>query len=103
MTRAMADTIVQRLFDQADRRPDAPALFEKRGGVWRSISYRAYADTVRRLGRALIALGFEPKDTVSLLGFNRPEWVMTTMAAMAAGGAGAGIYTTSSSSEVAYI
>lgn len=103
MTRAMADTIVQRVFDQADRRPDAPAMFEKRDGVWRAFSYRAYADTVKRVGRALLSLGFEPGNTVSLLGFNRPEWVMMTMGAMAAGGAGAGIYTTSSPSEVAYI
>lgn len=103
MTRAMADTIVQRVFDQADRRPDAPAMFEKRDGVWRAFSYRAYADHVKRIGRALISLGFQPGSTVSLLGFNRPEWVMMTMGAMAAGGAGAGIYTTSSASEVAYI
>ncbi|MFO0550478.1 MAG: long-chain fatty acid--CoA ligase [Polyangiaceae bacterium] len=97
------DTIVHKLFEQADRRPDAPAHFEKRGGVWRAITYRSYADVVKRAGRALISLGFEPGDTVSLLGFNRPEWVWLAVAAMAAGGAGAGIYTTCSPSEVGYI
>ena len=74
-------------------------MFEKRDGVWRAFSYRAYADTVKRVGRALISLGFEPGSTVSLLGFNRPEWVMMTMGAMAAGGAGGGISTTSSPRE----
>ncbi len=103
MAREMADTIVHRLFLQGERRPEAPAMFEKRGGVWRAISYGAYADTVRRIGRALLSLGFEPGNTVALIGFNRPEWVMTMMGAMAAGGAGAGIYTTSSPVEVAYI
>jgi long-chain acyl-CoA synthetase len=104
MLRAMpADTIVHRLLSQAERRPESPALYEKRDGVWRSISYRRYADTVKRVGRALIALGVEPGGTVSMLGFNRAEWVYMAVGVMAVGGAGAGIYTTCSPSEVAYI
>ncbi|MBK6512720.1 MAG: long-chain fatty acid--CoA ligase [Polyangiaceae bacterium] len=98
-----ADTIVHRLLEQADKRPEAPALHEKRGGIWRAITYRAYADMVKRAGRALVRVGFQPGDTVSLLGFNRAEWVVMALGAMAAGGAGAGIYTTCSPSEVAYI
>ncbi len=99
----VTDTIVKRLQDQADRRPDAPALYEKRGGVWRAISYRSYHETVERVGRALLSLGFEPGDTVSLLGENRAEWVYVAVGAMAAGGASAGIYVTSSPSEIGYI
>lgn len=104
MLRPMSgDTIVDRLFNQAGSRPESPALYEKRTGVWRAITYRSYADTVKKVGRALIHLGFERGDTVSLLGFNRPEWVYLAVGAMASGGAGAGIYVTSSASEVAYI
>lgn len=98
-----SDTVVQRLFDQGDRRPDAPALYEKRDGVWRTVTYRQYSELVKRVGRALLSLGYEKGDTVSLLGFNRVEWVVTAMGVMAARGAPAGIYTTSSPSEVAYI
>lgn len=97
------DTIVHRLLNQADRRPDAPALFEKRDGIWRAITYRTYAESVKRVGRSLLALGFQPKDTACILGFNRPEWVYLAIGTMAAGGAGAGIYTTSSPAEVGYI
>src|SRR6185437_8965816 len=57
----------------------------------------------RRAGKSLIALGFERGANVSILGFNRPEWVILDLAAMAAGGAAAGIYTTCSPEEVAYI
>ncbi|MFO0612275.1 MAG: long-chain fatty acid--CoA ligase [Polyangiaceae bacterium] len=96
-------TIVHRLLGQADRRPEAPALYEKRDGVWRSITYRAYGETVKRVGRALIALGVEPKGTTCMLGFNRAEWVYMAVGVMAVGGAGAGIYSTSSPTEVAYI
>src|SRR5690606_31964877 len=41
--------------------------------------------------------------TVSILGFNRPEWVIMDVAAMAVGGAAAGVYTTCSAPEVQYI
>ncbi len=97
------DTIVHRLFHQAKTRPEAPAYFEKVNGHYRPTSYREYAEEVRRAAKAMIALGFEAGQTVSILGFNRSEWVIFDVAAMAAGGAPAGIYTTCSHSEVRYI
>ncbi|MDI1482041.1 long-chain fatty acid--CoA ligase [Polyangium sp. y55x31] len=97
------DTIPSRLFKQAERRPDAPAHHIKSGGVYRPKSYRELADEVKRLGKSMIALGQKPGFTVCILGFNRSEWVAFDVAAMAAGGAPAGIYTTCSPEEVAYI
>ncbi|HTJ82339.1 MAG TPA: long-chain fatty acid--CoA ligase [Polyangiaceae bacterium] len=97
------DTVVERLFAEAARRPEGPALHEKRGGLWRTVTYRQYADLVKRFGRALLSLGFQKADTISILAFNRVEWVVSAMGAMAAGGAAAGIYTTSSASEAGYI
>jgi long-chain acyl-CoA synthetase len=99
----MADTIVQRLLDQARRRPEATAYLVKRNGVWHATSWARYADEVQRAARALIHLGFAPGDRTCILGFNRPEWVIFDVATMAAGGAPAGIYTTCSPEEVAYI
>ncbi len=97
------DTIPARLFKQAERRPDAPAHHVKSGGVYRPKSYRDLADEVKRLGKAMIALDQKPGFTVCILGFNKSEWVAFDVAAMAAGGAPAGIYTTCSAEEVAYI
>jgi len=97
------DTIPRRLFAQAKARPDAPAFFHKVDGRYQPTSWRGYADLVQRAGKALMALGFERGGTVSILGFNRPEWVIFHVASMAAGGAGAGIYTTSSPEEVRYV
>jgi long-chain acyl-CoA synthetase len=99
----MADTIPARLFDGAASRGDRPAYYLKQDGEWRPTSWRTYADEVRAAGKALMALGFAPGDAVALLGFNRPEWVILDLAAMAVGGAAAGIYTTSSAEEVAYV
>ena len=99
----MSDTIPSRLFAQAEKRPGSPAFFEKVGGTYRPASWSEYALSVRRAAKALIATGFEPGQHVTILGFNTPEWVILDVACMAAGGAPAGIYATSSAEEVAYI
>ena len=44
-------------------------------------------DQVKQAGRALMSLGFEPGDTTTILGFNRPEWCALNVATMGAGGA----------------
>lgn len=98
-----ADTIPARLFDRAREIPARPAYYDKRDGVWVPTGYRQYSLQVMRVAKALMALGCEPGGTVSILGFNRPEWVIFDLACMCIGGAPAGIYTTSSPSEVAYI
>ena len=97
------DTIPARLFARALRNPSAPAYAVRRNGVWVQSSFGDFATAVRRAARALIALGFSPGDRLCILGFNRPEWVIFDLAAMAAGGVPAGIYTTSSPTEIQYI
>ena len=98
-----ADTIPARLFARANTTPSKPAYYVRTSSGWQATDWRGYADGVRTAARALIALGFEPQDKVTILGFNRPEWVIMDLAAMAAGGVPAGIYTTSSPAEVQYI
>ncbi len=97
------DTIVARLFDQARRRPDAPAHFTHRGASWSRTTWAEYAAEVRVAARALVALGVRPGGTTAILGFNRSEWVVFDLATMAVGAAPAGIYATCSPEEVAYI
>lgn len=86
-----------------ETQPDAPAYYVREGDVWRATSYADYAKDVRRAAKSLIALGFEADQTTTILGFNRPEWVILDIGTMCAGGAPAGIYTTCSPEEVAYI
>ncbi|MGB8328820.1 MAG: long-chain fatty acid--CoA ligase [Polyangiales bacterium] len=98
-----ADTIPHRLLQRAKKSPNDPAYYVREGGGWKSTNWGTYSDQVTRAGRALIALGFEVGDTACILGFNRPEWAIMDLAAMGAGGAPAGIYTTCSAIEVRYI
>jgi long-chain acyl-CoA synthetase len=97
------DTIPHRLLQQAAKAPSAIAYQTKVDGRWQPTTWQTYADQVRTAGRALIALGFPRGGKVAILGFNRPEWVIFDHAAMMAGGAAAGIYTTCSPDEVQYI
>jgi long-chain acyl-CoA synthetase len=99
----LAPTIPARLFALANSRPSATAYYVKSGGRWVPTSYQAYAADVKQTGKAFIALGMQPGSTVSILGFNRPEWVVFDVACMSIGGAPAGIYTTCSPDEVQYI
>jgi long-chain acyl-CoA synthetase len=97
------DTIPHRLLKQAQTRPSAVAYQAKVNGRWQPTTWRGFVDQVRLAARALIALGFPRGGKVAILGFNRPEWVILDHAAMMAGGAPAGIYTTCSTEEVQYI
>jgi long-chain acyl-CoA synthetase len=107
-----ADTIVHRFLKQAEIRPNAPAYHVKKGGSWKATNWKEYVAQVRKAARALLTLGVgekhgngskEPASCVCILGFNRPEWAIMDLATMAVGGAPAGIYTTCSATEVAYI
>jgi long-chain acyl-CoA synthetase len=100
---AHRDTIPHRLLDQAARKPSSIAYQAKQDGRWQPTTWQTYADQIRTAARALISLGFARGSKVAILGFNRPEWAILDHAAMMAGGAAAGIYTTCSPDEVQYI
>src|SRR4051812_1447197 len=97
------DTIPKRVIRQAETQPSAIAYQVKSGGRWQPTTWRVYVDQIRQAARAMIALGLPRHGKVSILGFNRAEWVIFDHAAMMAGGAPAGIYTTCSAEEVQYI
>ena len=97
------ESIPHRLFLRAQEMGSRPAYYERVDGTWQVTDWASYADQVREAARALIALGVESGDKVCILGFNRPEWVVFDIAAMAIGAVPAGIYTTCSPQEVQYI
>ncbi len=95
--------MVHQLHLQAERLQDRPALWSKRGGAYVPISWREYARKVRHFALGLIELGFPPGSKLVVIGFNREEWVVADVAAMAAGGVPVGIYTPSSPEQIEYI
>jgi len=98
-----ARTLVHYVSQWAEERPDEPALWAERDGKWRAITWKGYADRMRAFARGLVALGHEPKEPVSIVGANRPEWVIAQMGIVAAGGIPAPIYPTSTEEQTGYI
>jgi long-subunit acyl-CoA synthetase (AMP-forming) len=99
----MADTLLQLLDATVRAHTDRPAMARKRGREWETTTWRTYRDAVRQAARALVATGVAPEQGVAILSFNRPEWFVTNLAAMAAGARPAGIYTNSTPEQCRYI
>ena len=65
---------------------DLTALKIKRNGQWISWSYSEYYRDIKCLARAFVHLGLEPRYSVAICGFNSPEWFLSEMACIFAGG-----------------
>lgn len=81
----------------------SPAYYVKNGDAWKATDWATYAGEVRTAGKALMQLGVDVGQAVTILGFNRPEWTIMDIGAMAVGAVPAGIYTTNSPIECKYI
>jgi len=97
------ETIPDLFLEQADRSKDRLALRHKKFGVWHRTSWREYSEKVTQVAAGLISLGLSRGECVTLLGTNRPEWLICHLAVMTAGGATCGIYPTSASEQILYV
>ncbi len=97
------DTLPRLFRHVVAERGDAVALREKDLGVWRAVTWRQYGERARRTGLGLVALGLRPRDVVSIIADNGPEWLYTDLGTLGAGGVTNGIYTTDSPRQVQYI
>jgi long-chain acyl-CoA synthetase len=99
-----SDTFPKLLVEQAKKYGSGKvALREKDLGIWQSVTWTEYLEKVKYFSLGLISLGFDPGDKISIIGDNKPEWIIAELAAQSAGGFGAGIYQDSILKEVAYI
>ncbi len=90
-------------FRQAKRLGERVALRRKEYGIWNRISWDEYGQKVNEVAAAMISLGLQPGDRVSILGDNRPEWVICHLATMSIGCVTCGVYSTSAAEQVAYV
>jgi long-chain acyl-CoA synthetase len=97
------DTFPKLLVRNARTMPDKVALREKEFGIWQSFTWRQYHDQVREFSLGLVALGLQPGENVAIIGENRPEWVMSEIAAQACGAASVGLYQDSNLADVAFV
>ncbi|KAK6624750.1 hypothetical protein RUM44_011610 [Polyplax serrata] len=66
------------------------------------ITFREYHNLTRTVARAFLKLGLERLHSVAILGFNSPEWFLSFLGCIHAGGVGCGIYTTNSAEATFY-
>jgi long-chain acyl-CoA synthetase len=99
-----ADTFPKLLIERARKYGSRKiALREKDLGIWQSFTWEDYLEKVKYFSLGMISLGFQPGDKISVIGDNKPEWLIAELAAQAAGGFGTGIYQDSILKEVTYI
>ncbi len=97
----------KRLFDLLPRysantnKPDM--LVAKINGKWVPFSSAQVQETANLLSHGLFQMGLQKGDKISIISNNRPEWVITSMGLMQAGGINVPIYPTISHAEVEYI
>lgn len=86
--------LVAMFFTRAEQLGDAPFLWRKQDGMWRSQSWAETARQVAILAAALRAQGIQPGERVMLVSENRPEFCVADLAIMAAGAVSVPTYTT---------
>ena len=99
----LPNTMLHILHQQVARLGDRPALWSKKGGSYQPISWRDYGERVKRLALGLRQLGLSRGGALTILSFNREEWIVAEFAAMAMGGVAVGLYTTSSPEQIQYV
>ena len=97
------DNLVSMFFTRAREKSDAPFLWAKSGGKWHPTSWAESARKVASLAAALKNLGLKPGDRVMLVSENRPEWCLSDLAIMAAGGVTVPTYTTNTERDHQHI
>jgi len=99
MDRSGSDTPISvpgLMMKTAKENPHLPAMKNKDPKTGNEIiwSWSDYLMEVRTVSKAFISLGLGRFESVCILGFNSPEWVISNLAAIFAGGFAAGIYPT---------
>ena len=62
------------------------AMKVKRENEWIAWTYSDYYNDIKSVARAFIHIGLEPRHSVAISGFNSPEWFLSEIACIFAGG-----------------
>ena len=82
---------------------DRVAMRKKEYGLWHDISWNEYYTLAKYVGSALISMGLQKGDCVSIIGDNCPEWVIVDLGIQCAGGVAVGVYSTNAWPQVEYV
>ncbi|MEQ8258799.1 MAG: long-chain fatty acid--CoA ligase [Alcanivorax sp.] len=97
------DTVVKLWRQQCLERGERIAHREKDLGIWQSYSWNDYYQHARAIGVALLSMGLERGQPVSILSEDNKEWLYCDLGIAGAGGISNGVYTTDSAEQLAYL
>lgn len=97
------ETMPAIFWNAAKKRGPNTWLRQKKFGIWQIWTWNQAAQIVKDIANGLIALGFNPQETASVLSNTKAEWVFVDLAILSAGGVSNGIYPTDSSDQVQYL
>ena len=89
--------------ERVNQYAEREVFFVRRDNVWHGIKWQAFGDAARDFGGALIRSGLTPGAAVCILMGNVPEWPVSDIGTIIAGGVGVGLYPTSSAEQCRYI
>jgi long-chain acyl-CoA synthetase len=96
-------TLPQMLRQHARNTPQRIAIRQKDFGIWNPITWDSYHRRACHFGLGLRALGMPAGGHVGIIAENRLEWVLSQMGCGLVGAVAVGVYSTSPTSEVAYV
>ncbi len=79
------------------------ALRTKALGIWHDITWAEYHDRAKKVGSALLSLGFEKGEAACIIGDNCVEWVVADLGIQCVGGVSVGVYATNAWPQVEYV
>ena len=97
------ETIPAQFWNGVKERGPSIWMRQKDFGIWRSWTWDQTGTAVREIAHGLMALGFEARETASILSNTTVEWVLCDLAVLSAGGVANGIYPTDAAEQVQYL
>ncbi len=97
-----ATTVASLAKDWAIRSPKHIAFREKSFGIWQEFSWADAWELIELSAHALLSLGVEVGDRVTIHSEDRPEWIIVDLATVAVRATTVGLYPTNPAAEVEY-
>jgi long-chain acyl-CoA synthetase len=97
------DTVPAMFWNAVKQRGPNVWMRQKDFGIWRSWSWTQVGEAVREIGHGLLAVGFDPRETASILSNTNIEWVLADLAVLCCDGVSNGIYPTDAADQVHYL
>lgn len=98
-----AKTLPELFLSRAEKTPSRTAWQRKVSGEWVKSSFKDFAEAAGSLATYFMDAGLKVGDKVTIVGSTRPEWCISDIGGLLAGGVTVGAYPTLTPEQLAYI